>query len=528
MTCKDENQIKLVVSFSNSTRRKVLEQHYLDFWKIPYTYTLEKPEHPIATIIDGENIPPITELQEPAIIVPSNKPTFYEWVKKAGIKFAHQRNVKLVFQAKKDACVELPVNEFCSFQGNPTLVQILSFSGRTVLHKFLYKNAYLLSIDLVEEFKRFFDAQLEDSPCFSFELYARIPATYSLAPRDIRNRILRTRIPRNAAICLEDKCSLDALRHLFLIVLLEASKVAVPTLCFWPKNKKFACCLTHDVETAEGLERSFEFKRVEQKYAVRSCWNLPSERYPLQIELVTKLAEESEIGAHDTKHDGKLAILSDQQLEKRLRACKDQLSKIAKIYGFRAPLLQHSLKIIAAVANSGYTYDNSCPTWEPLSPTSMKAHGIGTAFPFEINNIVEIPVTLPQDQQLLSLLGMNPAQSIDLLSKLRKWLQAMSGLCTLLFHPDYVFTQPENLVHYDKCISEFANDHECWMAMPSELAMWWKQRGKARLWVRKLANGKLSFGLEGIPTESTSQFVMCVFDGYDQVKGLTSKIVDQS
>ena len=61
-------------------------------------------------------------------------------------------------------------------------------------------------------------------------------------------------------------------------------------------------------------------------------------------EIIRQLSNRGEVGAHDTRHDGKLAHLPKDQLLKRLSEARRDLSKILRkpVDGFRAPILQHS------------------------------------------------------------------------------------------------------------------------------------------------------------------------------------------
>ena len=47
----------------------------------------------------------------------------------------------------------------------------------------------------------------------------------------------------------------------------------------WPDQKKFALVLTHDVETAKGLEKCYELIKLEEKLGFRSSFNFVPEGY---------------------------------------------------------------------------------------------------------------------------------------------------------------------------------------------------------------------------------------------------------
>src|SRR5260370_1923067 len=67
------------------------------------------------------------------------------------------------------------------------------------------------------------------------------------------------------------------------------------------------------------------FLRVERSLAIRSTWNIPSDRYPLSSQAVRDLRDAGEIGGHDTLHDGRLSFLDMKAKAQRLRDCTERL-----------------------------------------------------------------------------------------------------------------------------------------------------------------------------------------------------------
>jgi peptidoglycan/xylan/chitin deacetylase (PgdA/CDA1 family) len=237
------------------------------------------------------------------------------------------------------------------------------------------------------------------------------------------------------------------------------------------KKKKYVCTVTHDIETKNGLQRARRLKKLEERYGVPSAWYIPSKHYILDAEMVRELANHGEIGAHDTKHDGKLVYLPKDRLIKRFVEAKKTLAEIAgqNVVGFRAPLLQHNLTIIQALTDAGYVYDTSIPTWEPNHPCTMKPHGIGTVFPFRLGGLVEVPVTLTQDHQLLTFFGMSPRQVAAEWWDMTHLIRSLGGLATFLVHPDYELGDSGSVV-YEEILSNISTDNEAWIALPSEVA----------------------------------------------------------
>jgi peptidoglycan/xylan/chitin deacetylase (PgdA/CDA1 family) len=205
---------------------------------------------------------------------------------------------------------------------------------------------------------------------------------------------------------------------------------------------------------------------------------VPSKRYKLDADAIRELANHGEVGAHDTKHDGKLSRLRQNSLVERLHEAKQTLENITgeKVEGFRAPLLQHDIKTIQALRDARYSYDTSIPTWEPKHPSTMNSHGIGTMYPLTLEGITEIPVTLPQDQQLLHVLGLSPKEVTREWMKMMDTIKEISGLCTVLIHPDYELADPENLGLYEELLNAIASDNEVLVSLPTNITTLVKSR----------------------------------------------------
>jgi len=275
------------------------------------------------------------------------------------------------------------------------------------------------------------------------------------------------------------------------------------------RDRSYALAITHDVETKLGLEDAAgRCADVESKLGVRSTWNIPSDRYPLSSQLLISLAATGEVGAHDTKHDGRLIFESFQNKVERVGRCKSRLESLSRkeVRGFRSPLLQHGRELLDALGEAGYAYDSSAPSWEPLSPTSLKPHGVGTVFPFFVSRVLEIPVSLPQDHQLIRVSGLSVSQAVQELYRVSQLIRGVGGACVLLVHPDYEFGRPENTDEYYRLLKRFKSDPECEILTLGELAQWWTHRANSRI---EMQNGGISiwYGEKGRPGDLELELV---------------------
>jgi len=179
---------------------------------------------------------------------------------------------------------------------------------------------------------------------------------------------------------------------------------------------------------------------------------------------------------------------------------------------------------VEALGKADFLYDSSMPSWEPLSPTSLKPHGIGTVFPLVISGLVEIPVSLPQDHQLIRVGGWGVSAAVDQLLEVSMWIKKIGGACVLLVHPDYEFGQQEGREEYLRLLGSFRSDPACDIMTLGEMARWWIYRQDSSIGedgtvnVRSSDNGDLSgeldlelvtgYGPDGFKKERSSGFGM--------------------
>jgi len=470
------SQTRPIVLNSDSDPKTRILREYADFWKIPYLLDTSVKG---ATIFGTSHALALDESKNsPFIITPHGVKESERIARDYGLSVSVKNAlISLPAAPGTEVSIRTDVYEFTGQGVEPILM-----SGDTqVLTKLRDSGVYLLSLDLVGEFSRRVYGGLEENPSWKFRMATRLPFSYSAIPRLVRERSFRTK-EGLGEILPEKLAPVEFLRILFLASLVLSSG-PIPRIGFWRRGKSYALVVSHDVEGVYGLENgAAQLLEVEHSLRIRSSWNLPSARYPLSVESLNKLRNSGEIGGHDTKHDGRLAFLSFSEKTRRLKECKDHLEKLTerRIRGFRAPLLQHSQQLAQAASKAGFEYDSSCPSWEILSPTSLKPHGVGTIFPFEINGILEIPVSLPQDHQLIRVAGEQPSAAVDTLLRLSTWIRGLAGPCVLLVHPDYEFGMPENRREYTRLLEGFSRDPECEIITLGELSEWWKLRSKAR------------------------------------------------
>jgi peptidoglycan/xylan/chitin deacetylase (PgdA/CDA1 family) len=462
---------------SRLERNKSRLAEFAEFWKIPYT-TRMNPEQ--SSVIFSSGRIDQWKTINPIIISPMGAEDFGRIASDYRLGLNTSETL-LEVPVNKDckASIRAAVNEFVG----PQLQTILGFNDKRILSRVEGTKIHLLSLDLVGEYDRLIYGGLEDTPSSRFRLVSKFPLAYSIVPSSVRNWSLRRSL-NSANDQDERRGPVECLRAIFLASIAAVSEKPIPRIAFWKPDKSFSMAITHDVETRNGLEIGApQLLRVEKDLSVRSTWNIPSDRYPLSKQAVKTIADNGDIGAHDTAHDGRLILLPLAEKIHRADRAREKLERLSetKVRGFRAPLLQHSAELLIAVGKAGYEFDSSVPSWEALSPTSLKPHGVGTVFPLQLDGTWEIPVSLPQDHQLIRIQGLSTEEAIEQTSHIANWIRGLHGSCVLLIHPDYDYAFQKNEKDYRHLIDLFQNDSSCDIMTMKELLDWWTRRSHAEI-----------------------------------------------
>jgi peptidoglycan/xylan/chitin deacetylase (PgdA/CDA1 family) len=303
----------------------------------------------------------------------------------------------------------------------------------------------VLPFDIVSASLEKFESVMNPKISMTYKLSTKLPFDYNIVPSSIRSQLLKTQ---------HQSIDSDLLHHLSMEVSRRKLVESFADLGLILQRKSApSIIVTHDIDSEKGLERASSLKEIEDDFGINSTWFVVSDEYPIPSQTAKYLAEGSEIGSHDVKHDGRLIHIKKQEdLVKRLRSSRETLEQSfgKQVSSFRAPLLQFNSRIISALEKSGYKDDFSLPCWEPVHPSTMQGFGVESASQFELNGVVEHPLTLFQDHQVLKVLGISTSKAIRFWMEQLGVIRAFDGDVVLLIHPDYSFA--EDLESYKKLI----------------------------------------------------------------------------
>ncbi|MDX6473220.1 MAG: hypothetical protein QOK22_2036 [Gaiellaceae bacterium] len=293
-----------------------------------------------------------------------------------------------------------------------------------------------------------------------------------LLPRPVQLAARRsfTRVQARAAFpAWPVETAADDLTRLVVGLAEEAVGAPLQAAPIWPQSRRWALVLTHDVETAAGLAAIEPLRRLEERHGYRSSWNLVPERYRTPDELAAELrAAGHELGVHGLRHDGR-DLASRRLLERRLPGIRAAAERWGAV-GFRAPATQRRWEWMPLL---GFDYDSSYPDTDPYEP---QAGGCCSTVPFFNGDLVELPITVPQDHTVFEILG---HEDESLWVEKIEFLRRHGRMALMLTHPDYLPAGGPAFRAYERVLARYAGDATAWKALPRDVAAWWRQRSRA-------------------------------------------------
>jgi len=246
----------------------------------------------------------------------------------------------------------------------------------------------------------------------------------------------------------------------------------------WPDGRRFSVVLTHDVDTARGVERCEQLMALEQELGFRSSFNFVAHDYAVPPELRRKLVEQGfEVGVHGLEHNRKL-YESPATFAEHAEKINGYLKEWGAV-GFRSPCVYHNFEWLHGLDIS---YEASAFDTDPFEPQS---DGLKTIFPVHQTKVpgreyVVLPYTLPQDFTMFILFR---EKDIGIWKEKLSWIAEHGGMALLITHPDYMsfdgrkqFDEyPSEL--YRELLTHIRTEYEgeYWHLLPQEMASFWSK-----------------------------------------------------
>jgi peptidoglycan/xylan/chitin deacetylase (PgdA/CDA1 family) len=212
--------------------------------------------------------------------------------------------------------------------------------------------------------------------------------------------------------------------------------------------------LTHDIDSPEGLSSLVDrFLPIEEGVGARSTnyvvpcgWRVDDGR----VREVTGRGHG--VGVHGHDHANRTPFAPPAERQRRLDAARPFAEQHGAI-GYRAPSLLRTRALLRDLVGR-YRYDSSIPTSGGLFPTPN--NGCASARPFLVENIVELPVTLPRDGAL-RFLGHGAGEILQMWIDCAELVARARGVVVLLTHCERRFSgNPAMLSAYGRFLEYLA------------------------------------------------------------------------
>lgn len=292
-----------------------------------------------------------------------------------------------------------------------------------------------------------------------------------LIPRSLQLALRRVLIKRQGLPTFPkwpfESAGNDLLRIAFADALLESGVDTLRFPWFWPQGHRAAAILTHDVESADGLQRAPAVASWEEQQGLRSSFNIVSDWYPIDTGILDQLrARGHEIGSHAIHHDRSL-FASRASFEQQLPILKQAAEQLGAV-GFRSPATH---RVVEWLGELPFSYDCTMPHSDPYEPIPG---GTATVWPFFHGEVVELPYTAPQDHTLFNLLG---HRDCSLWQKQLERVISCNGLFQVVTHPDAEYLGREVIRQsYCSLLETLAGREDVWVALPNDITSWWRER----------------------------------------------------
>jgi len=279
-------------------------------------------------------------------------------------------------------------------------------------------------------------------------LFTRLPVSYRLVPMALRIRLLR---------------------------LLHGEEEPAPApplragIATSYAGRPMAFVLTHDVDTGAELALVPWVRRLAADRGLPSAFGfVPDASWPTEA-----LADHLEIGGaelywHDIRHDGRLPYLSTDDMRAAFSAVVARSPGIARrMRAFRGGQMLTSAALMDVVAER-FAIDLTIPTWE-RGPYGGPV-GCGSAGPFPLRGLTEIPLTMTQDI-FARHLPQRPARAVEALwdAELTA-VRAAHGVAVLNLHPMWIGRGDRALLAVvERLLDRVADDPEILPTTPTGL-----------------------------------------------------------
>lgn len=259
------------------------------------------------------------------------------------------------------------------------------------------------------------------------------------------------------------------------------------------------------------------FAQILNQFDCGATFPLPAATLQRNPGLITHYAEHDiEFAIHGHTHVDYAELSPDEVLAHLLRAREvfDQVG--LSTVGFRAPYLSRNASLYPALEETGFSYASNQPiVWNNLTASEIAPAACGgyeraldlyapwhadqkPSLPQFFGNVLEIPVSLPDDEMLLDRLG---GEGSGLVARVWKRIlletYRLGELFTMQLHPERIKLCASALS--DILAEAYAQSPRVWIARLDEIATWWRSRAATSIEIGRVEGGAWHLSAAGPP-----------------------------
>jgi glycosyltransferase involved in cell wall biosynthesis/peptidoglycan/xylan/chitin deacetylase (PgdA/CDA1 family) len=242
-----------------------------------------------------------------------------------------------------------------------------------------------------------------------------------------------------------------------------------------------------------------ELLSVTDRYGVRPTLPVTAVTARRHPELVRWLQDRGvEVAAHGYVHNDYKSISAVEQLNQVQRA-RDEMNSLGfEVRGWRCPYSRWNEDTMAALRRTGFEYD-ATPVYEwpafdqeniVMSPEaradyerlcklySVQDAGTRAVLPHSSDGLVQIPMSIPQDEDMVDRLHLRPDQMSRVWLRVLTETRQLGELFVVCLHPERARLCREPL---DAILCEARRAGDVWIAPLGDIADWWLERKKATI-----------------------------------------------
>ena len=215
-----------------------------------------------------------------------------------------------------------------------------------------------------------------------------------------------------------------------------------------------AVIVSHDIDSPEGLTNLVSaFLPLEEAVGARSTNFVVPCGWELDGALLSEiLARGHGLGVHGYDHSNRTPFVDTDARVRRLDAAR-AFGERHHATGYRAPSLLRTRALFRDLAPR-FRYDSSIPTSGGLFPSPN--NGCATARPFSVEQMLELPISLPRDG-MLRFLGYSAREIVRMWQDCADLIARAGGVVVLLTHCEQRFSgEPRMLDAYRAFLEHMA------------------------------------------------------------------------